>query len=240
MGRVLSPLGVVLLLVAGSLGAALYFELTGGGQSRGGMVSDALPGSAPTVEQTPAAGFVMPALDHYSEVVERPLFVESRRPPEEEEQVSEPAKQPQLPEKRPSYLLTGVMMTPERRTAFLKSVSDGEAKRVKQGDTLDGWLVKRVESRRVVLAQGSRSQVLKLQVVPETTPRGARSPRAGARLPGDPSRRAGQSERRSAPRRPRAVAPRAAARRPMEEAKRRMDPRLFSRGASAAAGARPK
>lgn len=196
MGRILTPLGVLLMLVAAGLAAVIYTELRG--PSRG-VTSPALPvEAAPVVESAPPASFRLPDLDYYAEVVERPLFRDTRRPPEEEEEAAVAEKPPaEATAKKLDYVLTGVMMTPERRLAFLKSTAKGEAKRIKQGDTLDGWLVKLVQSKRVVLSRGARSQVLKLQVVPETAPRtGKPTPdksRPGTRRPPTAASRTGPS-----------------------------------------------
>jgi hypothetical protein len=58
---------------------------------------------------------------------------------------------------RPQYVLQAVVLAPEGRSfAYLKPVKGGEAIRVRPGASLDGWLVKAIDLRRVTAARGGQ------------------------------------------------------------------------------------
>ena len=56
---------------------------------------------------------------------------------------------------KPQYRLVGTFIIPFKPAVALLSSANGAARKVKPGDSLDGWLVEAVEDRRVVLRYGS-------------------------------------------------------------------------------------
>ena len=93
-----------------------------------------------------------PKVEHFGAIVERPLFIASRRPATAI--VSSKRADPILKQ----YRLTGVMMAPEKRVVFLAGKRKGENLALKIGDELHGWLVAEIERRRVVFVSMSDRQ----------------------------------------------------------------------------------
>ena len=58
---------------------------------------------------------------------------------------------------KPQYRLVGTFIIPFKPAVALLSSANGAARKVKPGDSLDGWLVEAVEDRRVVLRYGSET-----------------------------------------------------------------------------------
>ena len=88
----------------------------------------------------PDPTFVMQPRDAYAEVVTRPLFSPTRRPPV----VAAPGK---LSE----FKLTGTVMSAQGRLALLSQRSPPKIERIVQGQTFQGWLVKSIDSHHVIL-----------------------------------------------------------------------------------------
>ncbi len=93
-----------------------------------------------------------PKIEDFGAIVERPLFIASRRPATAID--SSKRSDPILKQ----YRLTGVMMAPEKRVAFLAGTRKGENLAHKIGDELHGWLVAEIERRRVVFVSMSDRQ----------------------------------------------------------------------------------
>jgi len=71
---------------------------------------------------------------------------------------------------RGQFALTGTMVVGGKNTAFLRENAGGRARRVMQGETINGLLVAEVKSDRVRLALGDESEELVLRVVPNPKP----------------------------------------------------------------------
>ncbi len=128
----------------------------------------------------PLEPFQLPSLEQYGEVMARPLFIAARRPePPPEETAPEPP--PADPEQ--TFVLLGVMMTPEATTVLLRPEEpNAKTARIRPGGTVAGWLLETVFPDRVVLRKDQATQELKL--VRPRTPSGPRP----ARLPARPTR----------------------------------------------------
>jgi hypothetical protein len=121
-----------------------------------------IPASHPTVEPSMVAPALspdnLPGLAAYAAIVERPLFVPSRRPP--------PAVTSSIEGR---YRLLGIVGAGAKRRAF---VADG-ARRIEigEGDAIDGWTVKEIEQDRVLLTSpAGEAAALKLaRAAPEPT-----------------------------------------------------------------------
>ena len=117
--------------------------------------------SADSPEHEPFKPFEVPPLDQYSEIVERPLFLETRRPPppeipdvavEEEEQ----------PVEEQVFTLLGVMVTPDSKMALVEVDESGNVARLKVGDEVEGWELDSVSADNVVLRKGESVKNLPL------------------------------------------------------------------------------
>jgi len=100
------------------------------------------------------------------DAIDRTLFNPTRRPAPVA--VTEAAK-PRM--QRGQFALTGTLIADGKSTAFLRDVSGGKARRVMQGETVNGLLVAEVKTDRVRLTLGDEVEelALKLAVGPRTT-----------------------------------------------------------------------
>lgn len=121
------------------------------------------------------------------EMVERPLFVFTRRPPP-------PGAGPTAVStmKKGQYKLSGVTIVGQKRIAFLVEIASGKAHTVAEGKMLGEIIVDSIQPDRIRLTQGGDEEFLVLKVEPSraaasnpaTPARGAR-PQAAA-VPGQP------------------------------------------------------
>jgi hypothetical protein len=116
----------------------------------------------------PATALDKKTAEQFQEIVARPLFNPSRRPVERKETTAAG------PRAEASDLrLVGVMKAADQPPrALLRSVNAPNGKWIAEGAEFNGWKLRKVNERSVVLQSGARSQELKL-----ATPR---------RAPGDP------------------------------------------------------
>lgn len=108
----------------------------------------------------PEIKFVDKAPEMYADMVERPLFIDGRRPvvESEDEPVSEVAG------KIEDITLMGVYTQDDQSVALVKVQDDNEqyAKK-KLGDEISGWLLQRIEKDRVILERDGDEQTLLLR-----------------------------------------------------------------------------
>ncbi len=71
---------------------------------------------------------------------------------------------------RGQFTLTGTLVVGGKNTAFLREMAGGRARRVIQGETVNGLLVADVKPDRVRLALGDESEELVLRVAPNPRP----------------------------------------------------------------------
>jgi hypothetical protein len=100
------------------------------------------------------------------ETVARTLFNPTRRP-------APPvvAEAPKPTMKRGQFTLTGTLVVEGKSTAFLREVAGGKARRVLQGESINGLVVAEVKPDRVRLTMGDESEdlILKVQTNPKPT-----------------------------------------------------------------------
>ncbi len=104
--------------------------------------------------------------ESYAELVERPLFSESRRPyqpppPPEEEPAAPPP--PAAPPSPLRVALTSIVITPEQRIALARDLGNASMVRLEQGSTLNGWTVEQILPDKVIFVQGSEKEILELR-----------------------------------------------------------------------------
>ena len=98
-----------------------------------------------------------PAISTFAEIVERPLFTQSRRPaPKKDTRVAEAAVKPE------TFELIGVIISPAGRMALLRALATSEIVRAVEGQNVGGWEVHTIKPTQVVLRQGDDSQMLKI------------------------------------------------------------------------------
>lgn len=105
-------------------------------------------------------GFSLAEQESFTEIVERPLFLEDRKPLED--QPEDPGDSPlDIIATKLGAKLMGVYSSEEGLIALILR-SDGKYSRVIEGDEVDGWLVKQMHADRIVFAQGNSTEELKL------------------------------------------------------------------------------
>jgi general secretion pathway protein N len=93
-----------------------------------------------------APGFTMPPLRGYTEVLERPLFSETRRP-----SVDSPAAP--VDPRSSAFNLVGTIITSHEHRALIEHGQPPKLERVAEGQDIDGWSVESIRPDRVILTR---------------------------------------------------------------------------------------
>lgn len=129
------------------------------------------PAPAPAAEEQADQPFGLPPIQNFREMVERPLFMDTRRPGPEG-----PDEPPPPPPSTPMVLkLMGVVWTPTGKLALMTDAK-GKYKRLKLNDTLDGWTLVELGSDRVGMTQGDKRETVTLLKKRPKLPPGAPPP----------------------------------------------------------------
>jgi hypothetical protein len=131
-----------------------------------------LPEPPPAIEPRPVTAALLPeyaiegGVQGHTETVSRTLFNPTRRPAPV---VVAEAARPRM--NKGQFVLTGTAVAGAQHLAFLREVSGGKSRVVRQGDQLNGALVAEVRPGRVrlTLADDFEELVLKAQPGPKTT-----------------------------------------------------------------------
>ena len=153
------PLIAALGLVGAVLAALIALE-SGVGAHLGMAKTTAVPPQRAVLHEAnllPPVGPVV-AEEAYAQVTERPLFTPTRRPAPPEAVGTKPAFN------RGQFVLQGVIVVGEGRTALLREVTSGRIHRVERGREVNGIKVEKIESTEVILAQGGERETLALVI----------------------------------------------------------------------------
>jgi hypothetical protein len=157
--RAAGPLPVLLAGCAAA-GALLAWELVqplpsspARATAAGPAAAQSLSGRAPAVEAPPGP----PPLAALREVVERPLFSDTRRPAPPE------APKEAAPAKPLAASVLGIFLAPGARRAVLEVGQPPQVVRVGEGDRVEGWTVSRITIDSVELARGSARQEIRVK-----------------------------------------------------------------------------
>jgi hypothetical protein len=154
----------------------------------------------------------LPPLAALSETIERPLFSETRRPPEVEsdDALVSPAEAPVEPSAK--FVLFAIIITDDERAVLVANPQGGEPIRVAEGDTIAGWQLDSVKNDRAIFSMEGEIQEVALRTFgppppprpqrPTATPPRANSPEEALRRALREKRlRSQTSEKETAPRR---------------------------------------
>jgi len=123
--------------------------------------------ATPAVTIPPPNPFEPQPLIRYAEIVERPVFIDARRP-EEDEPTAPPAPPPEPDQ---PLDLIGVLRIPGAAVALLRPTEpNAKVLRVAQGEMVEGWRLQSVGTDRVVLRKNGEVRELAL-LRPSTPPR---------------------------------------------------------------------
>lgn len=122
----------------------------------------------------------LPPLEEYASIIERPLFLPDRRPPEEAPDQPDVAP-PEEPTDLAGVDLNAVMITSKVISAWLRAPSSQELVRLRIGDDFEGWTVSRIEPDRLVLERQGEVDELLLRDYANAPPPIPPTPRAAPR-----------------------------------------------------------
>lgn len=120
--------------------------------------------AAPPRRATPPEASLLPPLapvipeQAYAQITERPLFTPTRRPAPPEAVIGKPAFN------RGQFVLQGVIVVGEGRTALLREVTSGRIHRVERGKDVNGIKVEKIEATEVTLTLGGEKETVALLV----------------------------------------------------------------------------
>lgn len=147
-----APLAAICLALAGTM----YWQVTG----RDDPHKVTLPSMPAPVQDDVIpddAELPVPPREQFAEVVSRPLFSPTRRPPEQEVQAAEsPPTQPL------DIDLLGVVIWRSQRMALVRPRNDANAMQVAEGGTVSGWTVVVIEPSGVTFRQGESQLEMRL------------------------------------------------------------------------------
>jgi hypothetical protein len=145
-----------LLRLSALLAGILAFEIMYGPFMPEGPPASSARTEKP-VESLSGAPVEKPAISTFAEIVERPLFTQSRKPaPKKDTKVAEAASKPE------TFELIGVIISPGGRMALLRTLATSEIVRAVEGQNVGGWEVRAIKPTQVVLQQGDDSEVIKI------------------------------------------------------------------------------
>jgi hypothetical protein len=166
------------LLPLAALALALGFETDWGRAVHKRPPVEAMPEPKPLVVELLPEFAIAGGVEARRETVERTLFNPTRRP------APAPVVEAQKPRmQRGQFALTGTLVIDGKSTAFLREVNGGKARRVKQGETINGLTVAEVKPDRIRLALGDESEELLLRVATNPRPTPTPAPASAAGTP---------------------------------------------------------
>lgn len=174
------PISLPLILLCLGLGALIYF-----------LAEESLQVPAPMPGKRSAQN--LPELPNYgghksldlaalNETIARPLFAQSRRPPETEKTDTPPAESEQTPTpnvkgSQLQHTLVGIFTTADNKLALLRPKRRGPIVRVGIGDEIDGWKVIDITPEHVQLEQSGESRILTPKATVRKKPKAKPKPR---------------------------------------------------------------
>lgn len=117
------------------------------------------PESSDEFKLTPVEPFQVAPLNDYRDIIERPLFLADRRPPEETPEQSTVSETPAADE---DLVLLGVVLTPDANMALLQVDQGGQVARLRVGEKVKGWELQSVQANQVHLNNGEKELDLPL------------------------------------------------------------------------------
>jgi hypothetical protein len=111
---------------------------------------------------------VFPDITAFDEIIERPLFNETRLPSEAQKQeqtvVNSRKKNNQTRNIQEQISLSAVVITQDTQIAILQKGREKALQRVSMGETIDGWTLEDVSSHSIRLVKGNETKNLELEI----------------------------------------------------------------------------
>jgi general secretion pathway protein N len=207
--RVMRLLGAFLVIVAAPAARAAADPI----DARADFRPPARPAASPNRPRRGNPLWAIP-LSALTATRDRPLFSASRRPPIVADPIVAPPPQKQgdpapPPPEQPSFTLVGTIVSPKASVAVLQGSNPDAISRLRVGEENDGWRVRGIDLRSIVVEKGAQSVKLDLPrpdgaaAVPPGPDEGAPAPLAPTpAISGQASAQPGRKGRRPAPPRP--------------------------------------
>ncbi len=134
-------------------------------------VENPAPQALPTL--TAETQFLMPSIGAFRETIQRPIFSQSRRPPEKE-QVAEKTSAPNA---ELDLIVRGIVFSAAERIAFVSPKDNRSVSRstpilqLSEGAEYKGWTVAEIAPKEVTFRQNDRDVSLKLDFRPDAKSR---------------------------------------------------------------------
>jgi hypothetical protein len=128
------------------------------------------PQALPTL--TAETQFLMPSIGAFRETIQRPIFSQSRRPPEKEQVAKGTA-----PKAEPDLIVRGIVFSAAERIAFVSPKDNRSVSRstpilqLSEGAEYKGWTVAEIAPKEVTFRQNDRDVSLKLDFRPDAKSR---------------------------------------------------------------------
>lgn len=106
-------------------------------------------------DQIPTATIDRPTIEQFSAIVERPVFVATRRP------TFSPDKLAGENLVLGKYRLTGIIISPEEQVVMLTSAVNKQTVTLRPGDQIDGWSLGEVSESKIVLISEKKRIVIR-------------------------------------------------------------------------------
>jgi hypothetical protein len=148
----------LLLLLCLGLAGLIYVELDQPSIDSIAKASPAPPRDPATASRD-APAFTMPPIRAYTEVLERPLFSETRRP-----SVDSPAAP--VDPRSSAFNLVGTIISANERHALIEHGQPPHLERVSEGQDIDGWAVESIRNDRVILTRAEAKLEVKVKDEP--------------------------------------------------------------------------
>lgn len=108
----------------------------------------------------------IPPLAAFAEIIERPLFMENRRPYVAPVVVREPEPEPVAPVEpdiTEQIALRATIIIGKKRIALIQELAIGKQRRLNQGEAYNGWTLTQVETDGISMQKGEEVRQLELK-----------------------------------------------------------------------------
>ena len=119
--------------------------------------------AATMVDET---GWDIPSIEAVAEIVERPLFMENRRPYTAPAPIVIIEPEPQLPVEpdiTEQITLRATIIIGEKRIALIQELANGKQLRLRQGEQFNGWTLTGVETNAISMKKGDVVKQIELK-----------------------------------------------------------------------------
>lgn len=151
MRRPKPSLPASLLLTCLALGWLIYQQLAIAPNTEA-VARNSVSATPDLPDLPPELHFTMGEREEFDAVLKRPLFSPSRRPAIPEAVASQEF----------DFILKGVLIDNEAQIALLRRSRDGQMIRLREGEEINRWALKKVELDYVILERGGREVLLEM------------------------------------------------------------------------------